>query len=42
MKNTFGDPHRATADAGAHTDEVLMSVGYTKEQLKAMRDKGVI
>ena len=32
----------ATADAGAHTDEVLMSVGYTKEQLKAMRDKGVI
>ena len=32
----------ATADAGAHTDEVLMSVGYTKEQLKALRDKGVI
>ena len=32
----------ATADAGAHTDEVLASVGYTKEQLKDMRAKGVI
>jgi len=32
----------ATADAGAHTDEVLMSVGYTKEQLQQMRANGVI
>ena len=33
---------RATPELGEHTDEVLMSVGYTKEQLKALRDKGVI
>ena len=32
----------ATADAGAHTDEVLASVGYTKEQLQKMRANGVI
>ena len=32
----------ATADAGAHTDEVLSSVGYTKEQLQQMRANGVI
>ena len=32
----------ATADAGAHTDEILGSVGYTKEQLHDMRAKGVI
>src|SRR5579862_1138793 len=27
----------ATAEAGAHTDEVLASVGYSKEELKQMR-----
>ena len=32
----------ATADAGAHTDEILGSVGYTKEQLKELRAKNVI
>ena len=32
----------ATADAGAHTDEVLASVGYTKDELKQLRAKGVI
>jgi crotonobetainyl-CoA:carnitine CoA-transferase CaiB-like acyl-CoA transferase len=32
----------ATAEAGAHTDEVLGSVGYTVEQLQQMRAKGVI
>lgn len=32
----------ATADAGAHTDEILGSVGYTKEQLKELRAKKVI
>jgi formyl-CoA transferase len=32
----------ATADAGAHTDEILRSVGYTTEQLAALRAKQVI
>ena len=32
----------ATADAGAHTDEVLAAVGYSKEELKTMRANGVI
>ena len=32
----------ATADAGAHTDEILRSVGYTTEQLVALRAKQVI
>ena len=32
----------ATADAGAHTDEILSSVGYSKEELQQMRAKGVI
>jgi glutaryl-CoA transferase len=32
----------ATAEAGAHTEEILSSVGYTKEQLQEMRANGVI
>ncbi|MBN8910028.1 MAG: CoA transferase, partial [Rhodospirillales bacterium] len=31
-----------TPDAGEHTAEVLKSVGYTDEELQAMRTKGVI
>lgn len=31
-----------TPDAGEHTEEVLKSVGYTDEELQAMRTKGVI
>ena len=36
------DIRRATPDAGAHTDEVLRSVGYTDAEIKDMRGKGVI
>jgi len=32
----------ATPDAGAHTDEVLKSVGYTESEIAAMRAKGVL
>ncbi len=32
----------ATAEAGAHTEEVLGAVGYTQEQLQQMRANGVI
>jgi crotonobetainyl-CoA:carnitine CoA-transferase CaiB-like acyl-CoA transferase len=32
----------ATAEAGAHTEEVLGSVGYTKEELQQLRANGVI
>ncbi|MBN8896797.1 MAG: formyl-CoA transferase [Rhodospirillales bacterium 69-11] len=31
-----------TPDAGEHTNDVLKSVGYTDEELQAMRTKGVI
>ena len=36
------DIRRATADAGAHTDEVLRDFGYGEAELAAMRSKGVI
>jgi len=36
------EPAEPTADAGTHTDEILSSVGYTKDELQQMRAKGVI
>jgi formyl-CoA transferase len=32
----------ATAPAGAHTDEVLRSIGYTDKEIAAMRTKGIV
>ncbi len=32
----------ATAPAGAHTDEVLHSIGYTDKEIAAMRTKGIV
>jgi crotonobetainyl-CoA:carnitine CoA-transferase CaiB-like acyl-CoA transferase len=36
------DVRAATAPAGAHTDEVLRSIGYSDTELGALRAKGVI
>jgi crotonobetainyl-CoA:carnitine CoA-transferase CaiB-like acyl-CoA transferase len=33
---------RATPEAGADTEDVLKSVGYTDDEIAAMRSKGVI
>ena len=43
--NQVGIPrriHSATAEAGQHTDEVLRSVGYSDEEIGAMRAKHVV
>ena len=36
------DIRSATAPAGAHTDEVLRSAGYTDKEIEGMRAKGVV
>ncbi|HLZ29102.1 MAG TPA: CaiB/BaiF CoA-transferase family protein [Chloroflexota bacterium] len=35
------DIRLATPEAGEHTDEVLLSVGYTAAEIAALRDKGI-
>ena len=35
-------PRRATADAGQHTEEVLVSLGYTSASIESLRAKRVI
>ena len=42
MEGTSKKIRRATQDAGKDSDEILASVGYTKEQLADLRAKGVI
>jgi crotonobetainyl-CoA:carnitine CoA-transferase CaiB-like acyl-CoA transferase len=42
MVGTSKQIRRATQDLGADSDEILASVGYTKEQLADLRGKGVI
>ena len=42
MVGTTKKIRRATQDLGADSDEILASVGYTKEQLADLRAKGVI
>jgi formyl-CoA transferase len=42
MVGTSKKIRRATQDLGADSDEILASVGYTKEQLADLRTKGVI
>jgi crotonobetainyl-CoA:carnitine CoA-transferase CaiB-like acyl-CoA transferase len=36
----IGVPERAP-DAGQHTDEVLRSIGYDDDRIKALREEGV-
>jgi crotonobetainyl-CoA:carnitine CoA-transferase CaiB-like acyl-CoA transferase len=36
------DIRTPTPDAGAHTDEILTSVGYSADEIAAMRAKGVV
>ena len=42
MEGTSKKIRRATQDLGKDSDEILASVGYTKEQLADLRAKGVI
>ena len=42
MEGTRKDIRLATGEAGQHTEEVLRSVGYTDEDMKGLRSKGVI
>jgi crotonobetainyl-CoA:carnitine CoA-transferase CaiB-like acyl-CoA transferase len=35
------DIRRATPDAGEHTEEVLLSVGYSEAEIAALREKGI-
>ncbi len=42
LKNTPGRIRWAGPSKGKHTDEVLDSLGYTKEDLSRLREKGVI
>jgi formyl-CoA transferase len=42
MVGTAKNIRRATQDAGSDSDEILASVGYSKEQIAELRTKGVI
>lgn len=42
MVGLDGSPRTATPDAGFHTEEVLMSLGYTPSAVSALREKQVI
>ncbi len=42
MSGVSRDIRAPTPEAGAHTDEVLRSIGYSTAEIAAMRAKGVI
>ena len=36
------DIRLATPDSGAHTNEILATVGYSQAEIDAMRKKGIV
>jgi alpha-methylacyl-CoA racemase len=40
MSRTPGDPSRPAPAFGEHTDEVLREVGYSEEEIAAMKESG--
>jgi crotonobetainyl-CoA:carnitine CoA-transferase CaiB-like acyl-CoA transferase len=40
MSRTPGDPTRPAPAFGEHTDEVLREVGYSEEEIAAMKESG--